>query len=442
MGDLRFAGGLAQGIAQGYQQGQQMDLLHEKQKLEKQHFDLQQQMDKWKLKTYGTLTPEESKAAIGATPKDPLKQMQVNLLTKVLSAYGMDLPGTSGDAGAISLPQVIAQQNFGVGEGAKTTGQPTNAPQRFDWQAPGAEEIMNFALTGDSKDLVPPTRTADLGDRIAILRGPKMVGTIPKTVKKDLTTYVDSDGNTRNMVWNPYAGQYVIPPEQVTPQQGGPSSGQPFGSAPPPLSGGVKEPSKTELPQPLGETAQKELKDLNTTQSNLNWLIQNVKGEYLGAKGWIGGTLDTYSGTLSDLGPLGTFVTGVAKNVLGVDVDPKRATWQTLYNEMKGQKIKARGGSAVTETELRFIMQSLPLITQSKEVFEAVSSGVNDLLEIDKNELLSSYLTPQREQYRRNAKILMDKYQNEVKPILENAMGKKSSVEEEAMALKKKLGIQ
>jgi hypothetical protein len=425
------------------------------QKMQKQSLDLEQKLAQWKLDTFGSLTPEEAKVAVGAAPKDPLATMQAKFLGALMNKYGINLDAEMGLAPQQSqqptpsadIPESIAQGQMG-NIGQAQTPMPAKS---FDWQAPGAEELFDFALTNDPKNLVPPIDKVDLGDRIAIMRGRRIMGFIPKTTKKELKEYTDAEGNVRTFLYDSYRGAPVSPGAPSGQQGGTPGGmvggGQPttLGYEPPSLYGGVKEPSKTTLPQPLSDSASTKVSEINTQQAQLNWLVNNVKEEYLGAKGWIGETLDNYSGTLNGLGPIGQFVASSVENLTGVKVDPERATWRTLYHEFAGTKIKSRGGSAVTETELRFIMRTLPLVTQSKEIFEAVSTGMNMLLEVDKNQVLSTYLTPHKKQYEQTAANIMEKYRAEVKPVLDKAMkayeSSKSSSEKEAAELRKKLGL-
>jgi hypothetical protein len=201
MGDTRLMGGLAQGLAQGMQSGTEQARLAEMQKLQKQTLDLQHKWEKAKIDMAASASPEDQKHMMfpGSFQKaGPLDDMRTKLLQNILAASGISTQqqgGQESSSSGQSFPEAMSQK-------------------QFNWTAPAAEDVMNYALTGDTKDLVPPARTVDLGNRIGVIRGGRVVGEIPKAIKPEGISIESPGGEKRQVFYDPFK-----PPETI--QTGG-----------------------------------------------------------------------------------------------------------------------------------------------------------------------------------------------------------------------------
>ncbi len=161
----------------------------------------------------------------------------------------------------------------------------------------------------------------------------------------------------------------------------------------------------TQLPGTIPEATRTKIGETNAIIDQLNIIKDTFKPEYVGAKGMAGKAADVVSG-----------LPGAQALNLG---DPARATWNTFYSEMLGQKLHQRGGSALTKQEIAYIQATLPKLTHSPELFKAGIEGAKLILQASNFEIMAAHLTPDKAKYEKAATDLIQQYKTNVKPMME-----------------------
>lgn len=168
-GLLQFGSGLMQGIGAGAQRMQEQQLLEMQKKLIKSQADIEQQ----RIDMLAAMPPELKAQAMFRI--NPLEQFRTKLLEQITGAAGIGPQA--------NVPEQIAQGQV----------------KQFDWPAPSAENVTNYALTGDTKDLVPPVRSVDMGNSVGFFRGTQMVGQVPKATQKEFLP-VELPGGAKGVI--------------------------------------------------------------------------------------------------------------------------------------------------------------------------------------------------------------------------------------------------
>lgn len=170
------------------------------------------------------------------------------------------------------------------------------------------------------------------------------------------------------------------------------------------MSGAViTEPALNKLPGTLPETVRTKIGDNNAILDQLTILQDTFNEDYVGARGVFGKAVDATSG-----------ITGVG--------DPARRTWNQIYNEMLGQKLHTRGGSALTKQEIAYVMNTLPLISHNPDLFKSGIEAAKMLVMASNYELQAAHLTPDKAKYEKAANDLLQQYKTKFKPLMEQGL--------------------
>lgn len=170
------------------------------------------------------------------------------------------------------------------------------------------------------------------------------------------------------------------------------------------MSGAViTEPAPNKLPGTLPETVRTKIADNNAIIDQLNILGGTFNKDFVGASGMFGKAIDATSG-----------YTGWG--------DPQRQTWNQIYNEMLGQKLHTRGGSALTKQEIAYVMNTLPLVSHNPDLFKSGIEAAKMLLMASNYELQAAHLTPDKAKFEKAAADLLQQYKTKFKPLMERGL--------------------